>query len=162
MPVESGPTLYLPHSQKYPLGYLAYWLPEFQDYFGHHHVQLPLGKGDLVWFNPALFHAAGTNSSADIQRMANLLQVNHAFGRAMERVDRERLVNALYPTLLARAASGWSPERLEYAVAAAAEGYPFPADLDLAPPVNGMAPLSQADRVIAALAARCATVPSTS
>lgn len=31
MPVESGPTLYLPHSQKYSHGYLAYWRREFQD-----------------------------------------------------------------------------------------------------------------------------------
>ena len=54
MPVESGPTLYLPHSQKYAHGYLAYWLPEFQDYFVANHIQLPLAKGDLVWFNPAL------------------------------------------------------------------------------------------------------------
>ena len=59
MPVETGPTLYLPHSQKYAHGYLAYWLPEFQEYFVAHHVQLPLAKGDAVFFNPALFHAAG-------------------------------------------------------------------------------------------------------
>ena len=59
MPVESGPTLYLPHSQKYAHGYLAYWLPEFQEYFVANHVQLPLAKGDAVFFNPALFHAAG-------------------------------------------------------------------------------------------------------
>ena len=76
MPVESGPTLYLPHSQKYSHGYLAYWLPEFQDYFVANHIQLPLAKGDLVWFNPALMHAAGTNVSADIQRVATLLQVS--------------------------------------------------------------------------------------
>ncbi|MEI2775035.1 MAG: phytanoyl-CoA dioxygenase family protein [Tetrasphaera sp.] len=60
-----------------------------------------MAKGDLVWFNPALMHAAGTNVSAGIQRMANLLQVSSAFGRAMESVDRERVVNAIYPALLA-------------------------------------------------------------
>jgi ectoine hydroxylase-related dioxygenase (phytanoyl-CoA dioxygenase family) len=42
MPVESGPTLYLPHSQKYQPGYLAWRLPEFIAYFEEHHVQLPL------------------------------------------------------------------------------------------------------------------------
>ncbi|MEO6791816.1 MAG: phytanoyl-CoA dioxygenase family protein, partial [Ornithinibacter sp.] len=36
MPVQTGPTLYLPHSQKYSHGYLAYWLPEFQDSFLRH------------------------------------------------------------------------------------------------------------------------------
>jgi ectoine hydroxylase-related dioxygenase (phytanoyl-CoA dioxygenase family) len=30
----------------------------------------------VVWFNPALMNAAGTNVSADIQRVATLLQVS--------------------------------------------------------------------------------------
>ena len=47
-------------------------------------MQLPLAKGDAAFFNPALFHGAGTNRSADVRRMANLLQVSSAFGRAME------------------------------------------------------------------------------
>ena len=42
MPLESGPTLYLPHSQKYQPGYLAANRPGFADYFVAHHVQLPL------------------------------------------------------------------------------------------------------------------------
>ena len=33
MPVETGPTMYLPHSQKYQPGYMAIGLPEFQEYF---------------------------------------------------------------------------------------------------------------------------------
>ena len=157
MPVESGPTLYLPHSQKYALGYLAYWLPEFQDYFVANHVQLPLTAGDLVWFNPALFHAAGTNVSSDIQRMANLLQVNSAFGRAMESVDRARVVEAIHPALAARVAAGWSDDAVAHVVAASAEGYPFPSNLDRAQPVGGMAPPSQADLVHAALAEGAST-----
>src|SRR5207248_9173717 len=83
MPVETGPTMYLPHSQKYLPGYVAFHRPEFREYFEGHHVQLPLRKGDAVFFNPALFHAAGTNRTADVRRMANLLQVSSAFGRAM-------------------------------------------------------------------------------
>jgi len=153
MPVESGPTLYLPHSQKYSLGYLAYWLPEFQDYFGSHHVQLPLTAGDLVWFNPALFHAAGSNVSTDIQRMANLLQVSSAFGRSMESVDRARVVESIHPVLRERVRSGWAAESVANVVAASAEGYPFPSNLDRAQPVTGMAPPSQAELVTAALAA---------
>jgi ectoine hydroxylase-related dioxygenase (phytanoyl-CoA dioxygenase family) len=152
MPVESGPTLYLPHSQKYPHGYLAYWLPEFQEYFVGHHVQLPLAKGDAVFFNPALFHAAGSNHTADVRRMANLLQVSSPFGRAMESVERTRIVEAIYPVLSARKASGMSEAALTTVVAAAAEGYPFPTNLDRDPPVDGMAPLSQADLVRSALA----------
>ena len=73
MPIETGPTLYLPFSQSYLPGYMATARPEFRDYFDKHHVQLPLAKGDAVFFNPALFHAAGTNRSKDVRRIANLL-----------------------------------------------------------------------------------------
>ena len=59
MPVETGPTLYLPHSQKYGPGYLAFHDSEFTAYFDAHYVQLPLDKGDAAFFNPALFHGAG-------------------------------------------------------------------------------------------------------
>ncbi|MFJ9855933.1 phytanoyl-CoA dioxygenase family protein [Streptomyces albogriseolus] len=151
MPVESGPTMYLPHSQKFEAGYLAWRLPEFRAYFEEHHVQLPLGKGDAVFFNPALFHAAGANRSADIRRAANLLQVSSAFGRAMETVDREAVVGAVYPVLLARKAEGASEQWLENVIAASAEGYPFPTNLDNDPPVDGLAPPSQADVVRCAL-----------
>lgn len=154
MPVESGPTLYLPHSQKYPLGYLAYWLPEFQEYFASHHVQLPLATGDLVAFNPALFHVAGSNITTNVQRMANLLQVSSAFGRSMESIDRVRVVEAVYPVLLQRQAAGMPPGQLAAAVAASAEGYAFPTNLDRDQPVGSMAPPSQSDLVHAALAAR--------
>ena len=84
MPVESGPTLYVPYSQKYVPGYLAWRLPQFCAYADEHHVQLPLAKGDVVFFNPALFHGAGQNRSVDLERMANLLQISSTFGRAME------------------------------------------------------------------------------
>ena len=99
MPVETGPTLYLPFSQGYLPGYMATARPEFRDYFDKHHVQLPLAKGDAVFFNPALFHAAGTNRSKDVRRIANLLQVSSAFGRAMESVDRLKMSLKLYPAL---------------------------------------------------------------
>ncbi|WP_030354810.1 phytanoyl-CoA dioxygenase family protein [Streptomyces scopuliridis] len=147
MPVESGPTLYLPHSQKYEPGYLAWRLPRFVEYFDTHHVQLRLDKGDAVFFNPALFHAAGHNRSADIRRMANLLQISSAFGRAMETVDREAMANALFPVLLRRTSEGASENWLRRVIAATAEGYPFPTHLDLDPPVEGLAPPSQADTV---------------
>ncbi|MFJ2391504.1 phytanoyl-CoA dioxygenase family protein [Streptomyces sp. NPDC087843] len=152
MPVESGPTLYLPHSQKYGPGYLAWRRPEFIAYFEEHHVQLPLAKGDAVFFNPALFHAAGHNRTTDVRRMANLLQISSAFGRAMETVDREAMVNALFPVLLRRRGEGVGEAWLRRVVAACAEGYPFPTDLDLDPPLEGLAPPSQADTVWRAVA----------
>nr|WP_315238030.1 phytanoyl-CoA dioxygenase family protein [uncultured Albidiferax sp.] len=151
MPVESGPTLYLPHSQKYLPGYLVAGQPEFQAYFDAHYVQLPLKKGDAVFFNPALMHAAGHNRSADVRRMANLLQVSSAFGRAMESVDRLRMSQALYPALLQRAGLA-SDEELASAIAACAEGYAFPTNLDRDPPLGGLAPESQQALLLRALA----------
>jgi len=151
MPVESGPTLYVPYSQKYLPGYLAWRRPEFREYGARHHVQLPLTKGDAVFFNPALFHAAGHNRSADIRRMANLLQISSAFGRAMESVDREALTNAVYPTLLQRKRAGAEAPWLRNVVAACAEGYAFPTNLDLDVPLDGLAPPAPAEVVMRAL-----------
>lgn len=42
MPVETGPTMYLPNSQKYVPGYVAADVPEFVEYFARNYVQLPL------------------------------------------------------------------------------------------------------------------------
>ena len=108
MPIETGPTLYLPHSHKYLPGYLAFSLPEFQEYFAEHYVQQSLEKGDAVFFNPALMHGAGTNTTTDVRRMANLLQISSAFGRCLEAVDTTRMSIAVYPTLLELTRSGAS------------------------------------------------------
>ncbi|MEC3860290.1 phytanoyl-CoA dioxygenase family protein [Mesobacterium sp. TK19101] len=142
MPVESGPTQLLPFSQLFPEGYMAYRRPEFRDFFAAQAVQLPLAKGDAVFFNPALFHAAGQNRSTDIHRMANLLQVSSAFGRAMESVDRLGMCKALYPLL--QAATDLTAAERDAAIAATAEGYAFPTNLDTDPPTGGLAPESQA------------------
>ena len=145
MPVESGPTMYLPHSQRMLAGYLAWRVDAVRELFAERFVQLPLRRGDAVFFNPALLHGAGTNRTAAVQRMANLLQISSAFGRTMETVDRARLCTAIYPALVQRVADGWSTARVERVIAAAAHGYPFPANLDRTPPVDGLAPPSQAD-----------------
>ena len=144
MPVESGPTMYLPYSHQYAPGYLAWRRPEFRDFFLERYVQLPLRKGDAAFFNPALFHGAGTNHSADVQRCANLLQVSSAFGRAMEHVDRGKVSKAVYPALAALHATG-DRAAVVNAVAAAAEGYPFPTNLDRDQPIGGLTPLAQSD-----------------
>ncbi len=154
MPLESGPTLFLPYSQTYVPGYLALNRPEFRAYFDANHVQLPLEKGDVVFFNPALFHAAGTNRSRDIRRVANLLQVSSAFGRAMETVDRLTMSAALYPALRALLANGkLSRAEAANAIASCAEGYSFPTNLDRDPPIGGLAPKTQAQLMREALTA---------
>jgi ectoine hydroxylase-related dioxygenase (phytanoyl-CoA dioxygenase family) len=144
MPVESGPTKLLPFSQRYAEGYLAWRRQDFRDYFETHFVQLPLEKGDALFFNPALFHAAGSNRTASVQRMANLLQISSAYGRAMESLNRARMCEALYPVLLeCLGASDMTRDEADAVVASCAEGYPFPTNLDRDPPLGGLAPESQ-------------------
>lgn len=148
MPIESGPTKFLPNSQRFAPGYVATLLPEFRDLFEAHHVQVPLEKGDALFFNPATFHAAGDNRSADIQRMANLMQIGSAMGRTLERIDRTAMVQALFPAMRGIALSG--PARAAV-IGAAAEGYPFPTNLDTDPPIGGLASESQAELLARAL-----------
>ncbi|BAO91002.1 phytanoyl-CoA dioxygenase family protein [Caballeronia cordobensis] len=144
MPVESGPTQLLPYSQRYAQGYVAWRRAEFREYFEAHYVQLPLEKGDALFFSPALFHAAGANRTRDVQRMANLLQVSSAYGRAMETLDRARMCEAVYPVLRDGKATGrMSDDEIDAVIASCAEGYAFPTNLDRDPPIGGLAPKSQ-------------------
>jgi ectoine hydroxylase-related dioxygenase (phytanoyl-CoA dioxygenase family) len=144
MPVESGPTKLLPFSQRYVEGYVAWRRQDFRDYFETRCVQLPLEKGDALFFNPALFHAAGSNRTSSVHRMANLLQISSAYGRAMESVNRTRMCEAMYPVLLQNLASLQMTEaEVDAVIASCAEGYPFPTNLDRDPPVGGLAPESQ-------------------
>jgi ectoine hydroxylase-related dioxygenase (phytanoyl-CoA dioxygenase family) len=152
MPVASGPTMLLPFSQLFEGGYVAFNRQEFVDFFAAHHVQVPLAKGDAVFFNPALYHGAGSNVSADIRRIANLLQISSPFGRAMEALDRTAMVRAVYPALRAMKAAGRPQRELLNAVVATAEGYAFPTNLDSDQPIGTLAPPSQVDTVLAALA----------
>lgn len=144
MPIESGPTKLLPFSQIYRHGYLAYSQPEFCEYFENNYVQTPLNKGDVLFFNPALYHAGGANISKDIHRMANLLQVSSAFGRAMESLDRSGMTRKLYP-ILAKNNHNLSEKEIDAAITSCAEGYSFPTNLDTAPPLDGLAPETQAN-----------------
>ncbi|WP_207000798.1 phytanoyl-CoA dioxygenase family protein [Trinickia mobilis] len=152
MPVESGPTKLLPYSQRYAQGYVAWRRPDFRKYFENHFVQVPLVKGDAIFFNPALFHAAGANRTSDVQRMANLLQISSAYGRAMEVVNRTRMSETLYPVLRDRLKTGNITELEALSViASCAEGYSFPTNLDRDPPAKGLAPESQAQMMLRAL-----------
>jgi len=113
-------------------------------------VQLPLTKGDVVFFNPAVMHGAGANVTSDFHRINNLLQVSSAFGRTMETMTPELTTLAAYPQLLEI-----DDERTrENVIAAACEGYAFPTNLDFDPPLGGLAPPSPADTVRRAVAER--------
>lgn len=152
VPPESGPTRLLPFSQAFAEGYMAYRRPEFNEYFLEKYVALPLRKGDGLFFNPALFHAAGENRSSDIERMANLLQVSSAFGKPMETIDTRPLVESCWDELRRLHAEQGMSDEVAAFVAAVAEGYPFPTNLDRNPPrSDDMAPQSEQDVILQCL-----------
>ena len=151
MSIASGPTKLLPYSQLFAAGYRTFRNPDYVSYFDQHSVQLELSKGDLLFFNPALFHAAGSNHTQE-NRVANLLQISSAFGRPMESVNRVAMIEKVYPELLNRIrANELTPRHLRDTIAAVADGYAFPTNLDTDPPLNGNAPATQADHLQEAL-----------
>lgn len=144
MPVESGPTRLLPFSQKFDEGYMAYRIPEFQSVFLENYVSIALQKGDGLFFNPALFHAAGQNDSNDIMRSANLLQISSAFGKPMETINTYPLIDLTWDMLLQQYEREGLSDKVQAFVRNVAEGYPFPTNLDKrVPETAGMAPESE-------------------
>lgn len=144
MPIETGPTLVLPYSQHYPLGYLAWRDEAFKDYFEQKAVQLPLEKGDGIFFSPALFHAAGSNHTKSQSRVANLLQISSCFAKPMETVDQYAISQALYPTLKEHWQSSLTESEKTALLNAVCDGYAFPTNLDKDAPIAGMAPMTLA------------------
>lgn len=154
MSLESGPTQLLPFSQKFGAGYVAYTRPDFQEEFKKRYVQLPLNKGDLLFFNPALFHAAGANKTTDTERLVNLLQVSSTFGVPIETVDHMSICKAVYPALqAAKSDETLTQNELENVVTCAADTYAFPTSLDNDPPIGGLAPKTQKGLTLEALEA---------
>lgn len=151
MPQVTGPTYYLPHSQKYPMGYVAWKHPKFRDFINANFIQVELEKGDTSFFNPAVFHAAGTNRTSDVRRMANLFQMNSPFGRAIETVDTKRVCLAIYNELRERVRQGMKVDEWLAVVGAAAEGYPFPTNLDRDVPIDRLTPPAQSDLMTTAI-----------
>jgi len=58
----------------------------------------------------------------------------------------------LFPVLMAKKLAGASERHLNNIIAASAEGYAFPTNLDLDQPIGGLAPQTQADLVRQAVA----------
>ena len=145
MPLSSGPTRFLPFSQQFEAGFMAYRLKEFQDFFDRNWVSCELKMGDAVFFNPALFHAAGENRTSDVQRSANLLQVSSAFGRTMETIDTLGIIERCWDEVR-KLYKGGMGEQVSAILSAIGEGYPFPTNLDKRPPApGGMAPENEID-----------------
>ena len=131
---------------------MAYRQREFQEYFEREYVTLPLGIGDAVFFNPAIFHAAGENRTNDFDRCANLLQISSAFGKTMESIDSMALVGKCWNGLLVKHKNEGMSAEVRSFVAAVTEGYPFPLNLDRRTPTpGGMAPESEQDVLLKGL-----------
>ncbi|KAL3470166.1 hypothetical protein BJX99DRAFT_267649 [Aspergillus californicus] len=154
MPLESGPTRFLPFSQTYEPGYLAWRRPEFRGFFQERYVSIPMEFGDGVFFNPAVFHAAGENRTETFHRKANLLQIGCAMGRTMEAVDAVGIVEWCWAGLRRRVedAGGVVGGEVEALVCAIGDGYAFPTNLDSRPPKpDGMAPESEQEVLLRGL-----------
>jgi hypothetical protein len=62
----------------------------------------------------------------------------------MESLNRAKMCEVLYPLLLDNLATSKMTEaETDAVIASCAEGYPFPTNLDIDPPVGGLAPESQ-------------------
>ena len=59
MPVESGPTMLLPGSQRFAGGYIAFNRPEFVDFFAEHHVAAPVEQGRCGVLQPGAVSRCG-------------------------------------------------------------------------------------------------------
>ncbi|KAL0243720.1 hypothetical protein I308_105691 [Cryptococcus tetragattii IND107] len=151
MPLASGPTQLLPFSQQFDHGYIAYRQPEFVDFFHKHMVQAALDTGDALFFNPALFHAAGDNNTKDLHRMGNLLQVSACWSKPMETVDRNAIIRATWPDVkdyIANTQGGLDSPSSQALLKAICDGYSFPTNLDKdPPPADSHCPETQLDRV---------------
>ncbi len=102
-----------------------------------------------------MFHAAGTNQTTDIYRMANLLQINSPLGKTLESIDHERMCDAVFPALLKMKAAGATTQEVDNAIAATADGYSFPINLDRDQPIGGLTPDCQADVLRRAVSEEC-------
>ena len=140
MNIESGPTMFLPFSQQYSLGYMAWRETKFTKYFEKNSVQILLNKGDAVFLSPALFHAAGSNTKKT-DRIANLLQISSAFGKAMESVDRVKMTKLIYPVLLEKKKRNQLREdEIRTIGSSVTDSYSFPTNLDTDSPTEGSIP----------------------
>ena len=102
-----------------------------------------------MFFNPGLIHAAGDNLSENVDRLANLVQVNSTFGQPMETVDRNRISQAIYPELLriTKEVGHVDPTVVREALMASACGNAFPTNLDKDIPQGSAPPPSMFDKV---------------
>ena len=120
-PIEMGPTRFLFGSQKEQDGYTAFRDKDFQERFKKESIQIPLKKGDLLFYSPATFHGAGANISG-VRRLVNLFQISCAFLKPLAHLNFVELINHVYPALLKITDS----EKVERVCRVITDSWPFP------------------------------------
>jgi hypothetical protein len=129
IPIEMGPTRFVLGSQNDPDGFSTWRDTEEQDRFQANAVQYTFLKGDLVFFNPAIFHGAGGNYT-EIPRIINLLQISCGMVKPLAHVDFVDLVSNIYPFLLQVA----EVEKAEKICRVITDCWPFPTNFHTDPP----------------------------
>lgn len=130
MPLDSGPKRLLPFGQILEQGFMAYRLPECNQYFLKNHVSLPQEKVDGIFFNPVLFHTEDKNVATGLERSANLLQISSAVGKPKQIIDTLPLVDRCCKGLMGKYNKEGLSNGVRASVAAIAKGHPFPTSLD--------------------------------
>lgn len=79
----NGSTKLIPYSQNIENGYLDIKNDKTIKKCEENYIQLNLNVGDILFFNPAVYHAAGSNKTYH-NRIGNIIQINSAFSIPME------------------------------------------------------------------------------
>ena len=150
MPVETGPTMYLPHSQKYEAGYVAF----------HRRSSPTTSTGTTSSCrSPRATRRSSTRPCSTARAptapptyagwptCCRCFRVRPRDGERRPGRDEPRRCTRCSR----RKATGASERGLRNVVAASAEGYAFPTNLDRDQPVGGLAPQTQAELVWQAL-----------
>jgi len=129
IPIEMGPTRFVLGSQNDPEGFSTWRDSEEQNRFKSNAVQCEFLKGDLVFFNPAIFHGAGGNYTT-FPRIINLLQISCGMVKPLAHVDFVDLVSNIYPYLLRVS----EVEKAERVCRVITDCWPFPTNFHTDPP----------------------------
>ena len=131
---------------------MAWRRPEFIDYFDEHRVQLPLAARRRRVLQPgAVPRCRAPTAPPTCAGWPTCCRSPRRSGGRWRRWIARRWSTPSIPTLVERAAGGLDDGAVANVVAACAEGYAFPTDLDRDQPVDGLSPPSQADIVRQAL-----------
>ena len=119
--------------------------PKYIDHVASCMAQLPLEKGDAVFFNPACLHQPGMNETST-PRVANLLQVSACWGTPMEKINKLDMTKSVWPIFkrwaseseMNEGAPGDTRDRkhplqLEALINATCDDFGYPRDFDTMP-----------------------------